>query len=106
TGEGGIDIAVGEDQAGALPVRRRHRVDKLSRIEIDFLRRAVIEPLDLAHRALQPAGGEEIALLDIVEYRAVVPCLVLEAAVSGGGLDHRWHGFAAEHALRGALPQS
>ncbi len=62
-------------------------------------------PSTSLHRRLQPAGGQQIALLDEVEQRVVVPGRVLKAAVAMRRLDHRL-GFAAEKALRRALPQA
>ncbi len=89
---------------GHQEIRRRDRVDELPCIEIDLPRGALVEPFDILDRALQAAGGQQIALLDEVEERVVTPRLVAEAAVFRGRLDDRL-GLAAEKALRRALPQ-
>ena len=83
---------------GHHEIRRRQRVDELARIEIDLARGALVEPFDLLDRALHPARGQQIALLDEVEQRVVAPRLVAKAAVLGGRLDDRL-GLAAEKPL-------
>ncbi len=88
------DLRIGERE-----VRRRHRVDELARVEVDLLRRLVVDALDLLDRALQPARGEEIGLLEVVEDDLVLPCRIVEALVALGGLGHRLD-FLAHHALR------
>ena len=80
---------------GHHEIRRRQRVDELSRIEIDLARGALVEPFDLLDRALDPARGQQITLLDEIEQRIVAPRLVAKAAVLGGRFDDRL-GLAAE----------
>ena len=76
----------------------------MSCIKIDLARGALIEPRDILDRALQTAGGQQITLLDVVEQRTVVPCVIAEAPVFRACLDDRL-GLAAEETLCGALPQ-
>ncbi len=93
------DLGVGHQE-----VRGRHRIDELAGVEIDLARGLVVEPLDILHRRLHPARRQQIALLDEVEERIVVPRRIAEAAIALRRLDDRL-GLAAEKALRRPLPE-
>ena len=93
------DLRVGQGEVG-----RRHRVDELARIELDLLRRLVVDALDLLDRALQPARGEQVGLLEVVEHDLVLPGRIGEALVALGRLGDRLDRLA-HHALGRDLPQ-
>ena len=85
-------------------VRRRHRVDVLAGEERDLLLGLGREALDVGHRLLQPARGNQVGLLDVVEQRMFLPIVVLEALVAFGRLDDGIH-RRAQHFERRRLPQ-
>ena len=90
---------------GHHEVARRQRIDELAGVEIDLLGGAVVEPVDLAHGRLHPAGAQQVGLLDEVEQVIVAPRGVLEAAVLGRRLDHR-RGRPTGEAAGRRLPQA
>ena len=49
----------------------------------------LVEAVDARHLVVQPARGDEVALLDVVEQEVLVPVLVLEALVALRGAPRR-----------------
>jgi len=101
----GVDGRAQHLGIGQNEIRWRDRVDELPRVEIDLARGFIIEPVDLLHRRLQPARREQVALLDVIEERVLLPGGVLEAAVAWLGLGDRRR-LAAEKALCRARPEA
>jgi len=92
------DLGVGQQEVG-----RAHRLDELAGVEVDLLRGARRQAVDVAHDVLHVAGGQQVGLLDEVEH-LLLPGGVAEARVLGVGLDHR-RGVEAPEAARGVLPE-
>src|SRR5947209_1246916 len=83
-------------------VRGRDGIDELTRVEIDLASRAFIHALDVPDGRKDRLGGNEIALLDVVEDRVLGPIRVFESLV------RRLFGFgrtSCPYALRGFLPK-
>ena len=72
---------------GQREIRRGERIDVLPGEKVDLLLRMLVEPLDIGYRVVQPAGGEEVRLLHVVEQEVLLPILVPEPLVALGGLD-------------------
>ena len=89
---------------GQHEVGGRRGAQELARVELDLLAIPTLEPLDVLDQAAQPAGAQEVRLLDVVEHEVLVPGRVLEAPIAFVGLDQ---GLALlpEHALHGVLPE-
>jgi hypothetical protein len=85
-------------------VRRRNGIDELARVEVHLLRGLVVDTLDLLDRALQPAGGQQVGLLQVVEDDLVLPGGVVEALVAAGRLGDGLRRLA-HHALGRGLPE-
>ncbi len=66
---------------GEHEIAGRHRVDELAGEEMQLAAGMRIQPFNAAHRILQPAGIQQVALLDVIIDGAVAPAFVLEAAV-------------------------
>ena len=77
----GLDGRPQHFRIGEQEIGRRHRVDELAGVEIDLLRRLVVEAVHLPHRLLHPARGQQVGLLDVVEELVLFPGRILEAAV-------------------------
>ena len=71
-----------------------------------FFLRLVVEALDVGDRVVQPARGDEVALLDVVEQEVLLPVLVLEALVAlgrrGDRLAARAHQLASSTTATGS----
>ena len=91
-------------RVGQQEVAGTHRVDELARIEIHLLCGFRVQPVHVRDDILHEAGRQQIGLLDEVEDLAFLPGVILEAAVGGGGVDHRGV-VHAHHPARGILPQ-
>ena len=89
---------------GQREIRRRQRVDVLAREEIDLPARVLVEPFDVGDGVVQPARGDEVRLLDVVEEKMFLPVLMPEAFVAFCRLDHGRRGLAHELQHR-RLPQ-
>ena len=57
-------------------------IDVLAREEVDLALRRVVQTLDVADGVVQRIGGDEVALLDVVEQEVLLPVLVLEPLVA------------------------
>ena len=90
---------------GQREVRRRQRVDVLAREEVDLLLGVLGQALDAADLVVQPARGDQVRLLDVVEQEVLVPVLVLEALVALRRLDDGLGG-RAHHLQHRRLPQA
>ena len=90
---------------GQREVRRRERVDVLARVEVDLLLRLLVEALDACDLVVQPARGDQVALLDVVEQEVLLPVLVLEALVALRRGRHRSR-RRAHHLHERGLPQA
>jgi hypothetical protein len=100
----GLDGRLQHLRVGHREVRGRHRVGKLPCIELDLLRRLVVDAFDFLDGALQPARREQVGLLQVVEDDFLFPRRIVEALVALGGLGDRLD-LLAHQALRGGLPQ-
>ena len=64
----------------------------------------VVEALDIGDHVINPAGGQQIGLLDVGEQHVVLPIVVLEALVAFLLAHHRFHRLAKQGG-QGLLPQ-
>ncbi len=89
---------------GHREVAGRHRIDELAGIELELLLGLVVEAFDVGDHVLNPAGGQQIGLLDVRKQGIILPVIVLEALVALLLADDRFHRLT-EHGRQGFLPQ-
>lgn len=93
------DFRIGQDE-----VRRRDRVDILLGIKLDLATLGFAAQLGLIHGLVQPVGGQEVALFNVVKDDVLVPFGIPEALVARRCLDHRLD-LLAHHPPRSGLPE-
>ena len=96
---GAQHLGVGHDE-----VCGREGVGELARIEVHLARGRLVEPVGFAHHVGEPAGRQQVGLLDVIEDRVFLPGGIAEAPVARFG-HGKGRSFLAKHLSRRGLPQ-
>ena len=100
----GLGRLLQDHRVGGDKIARRQGLDEPTGMEIDLASRLVVQALDVGDRGLQPARGQKIGLLDVIEDVVVAPRCILEALVAVLRRRCQFR-LAAHHPRRRALPK-